>query len=73
MATIATDQALIEAVAAEMSHGIERAVNFWMTQIQDALHDPGLTTLGRVYAIQEIMKQYHAAENSEEGHDGYAA
>lgn len=73
LASIASDQALIEAIAAEMSSGIECAVSFWMTRIQDALQDPRLTTLGRMHAIQEIMKQYHAAESSKDGHDGYAA
>jgi len=45
VATIATDRALIEAVAAEISDGIESAVSFWMTQIEAVLLDPRLTTL----------------------------
>jgi hypothetical protein len=73
LAIAATDRALIEAIAAEMSDGIDDAVSFWMTQIQDALHDPRLTTLGRMNAIQEIVKRYNTANTSGAGHDGYAA
>ena len=73
LATIATDRALIEAVAAEMSEGIESAVSFWMTQIEAALLDPRLTTLGRIYAVQKIVKRYHAGDPSEACDDRYSA
>ena len=73
MATIATDRALIEAIAAEMSDGIDSAVNFWMTQIEAALLNPRLTTLGRIHAVQEIVKRYQNANPSEAGHDRYSA
>jgi hypothetical protein len=74
LATIATDRALIEAVAAEMSDGIDFAVSFWMRQIEDALADPRLTTLGRMNAIQEIVKRYNAKGGQDVAHDdGYAA
>jgi hypothetical protein len=73
VATIATDRALIEAVAAEMSDGIESAVSFWMTQVEAALIDPRLTTLGRVHAVQEIVKRYNAGDLSEASHDRYSA
>lgn len=58
MQTVATDRALIEAVAAEMSAGIDCAVNFWMSQIEAALLDSRLTTLGRFHAVQDIVKCY---------------
>jgi hypothetical protein len=73
VATIATDRALIEAVAAEMSEGIESAVSFWMTQIEAALLDPRLTTLGRIHAVQEIVKRYNTGNLSEASHDRYSA
>ena len=73
LAIATTDRALIDAIAAEMSDGIEDAVSFWMTQIQDALHNPHLTTLGRMNAIQEIVQRYNTASASGAGHDGYAA
>lgn len=72
MATVADQQALIEAVAAEMSDGITSAVEFWMTQLEDVLRDPHLTTLGRLNAVQEILKHYRADSRSE-SYDGYAA
>jgi hypothetical protein len=73
LATVASDRALIEAVAAEMSDGIECAVSFWMTQIEGALLDPQLTTLGRIHAIQEIVKRYNGEDQSGAGHDRYSA
>jgi hypothetical protein len=71
LATIATDQALIEAVVGEMQDGIERAVGFWMTQIEQALRDPGLTTLGRMNVVREIVNRYAAGRTGE--NHGYAA
>jgi hypothetical protein len=71
LATAVTDRELIEAVVVEMQDGIERAVGFWMTQIEEALRDPGLTTLGRMNAVQEIVIRY-AADRTGENH-GYAA
>ena len=73
MATIATNRALIEAVAAEMSEGIDCAVSFWMTQIEAALLDPRLTTLGRIHAVQEIVKRYNSGEPLEASRDRYSA
>jgi hypothetical protein len=74
LTTVATDRALIEAVAAEMSLGIDGAVSFWMSQIEEALRDPRLTTLGRMNAIQEILISYHrTCVNTGEPRDGYAA
>ncbi len=73
MTTVAGDREFIEAVAAEMSAGIQSAVNFWMKQIETALHDPRLTTLGRFHAVQEIVKRYNAAENAGTSCDRYIA
>jgi hypothetical protein len=49
---------LIEAVAAEVSVGIDRAVSFWMNQIDDVLHDSRLTTLGRLQAVKDVVGNY---------------
>lgn len=54
-----------------MQNGIERAVGFWMAQIQDALENPRLTTLGRMNAVQEIVNRYTADRTG--GDHGYAA
>ncbi len=73
MATVATDRALIEAIAAEMSAGIECAVNFWLSQIEDALLDSRLTTLGRFHAVQEIVKRYRNRDAVGANHDRHIA
>ena len=69
--SVATDRELIEPVIGEMQDGIERAVGFWMAQIEDALRDPRLTTLGRMNAVKEVVNQYAAARSG--GSHGYAA
>ena len=58
MATKAADQDLIRVIAEEMSFGVETAVERWMTQIDSALTDTQLTTLGRLSAVNEIVKNY---------------
>ena len=74
MATVATDHALIEAIAAEMSQGINCVLNFWMLKIEEALHDPRLTTLGRMNAVHEVLQQYRRNSGEPGGaHDGYIA
>jgi hypothetical protein len=74
MATVATNQTLIEAIAAEMSEGIDCAVEFWMGQIEHALSDPELTTLGRLYAVRAIVHSFrHKPTEMESGADGYVA
>jgi hypothetical protein len=71
LTSVATDRELIEAVVGEMHDGIERALAYWMLQIEDALRDPHLTTLGRMNAIKEIVNRY--AANRSGGNHGYAA
>lgn len=73
LATVLAGDALIEAIVSEMSEGIECAVGFWMGQIENALHDPKLTTLGRMNAVQEIVKVYRNSGEFGIGHDGHAA
>jgi hypothetical protein len=65
---------LIEAVINEMSEGIESAVGFWMEQIENALGDPHLTTLGRLNAVRAIVQQYrHSTTETGVGVNGYVA
>ena len=71
LTSVATDRELIKAVIGEMQDGIERAVGFWMTQIEDALRDPRLTTLGRMNAVKEIVNRYATVRSG--GSHGYAA
>jgi len=73
VAAVVTADALIDAIVMEMSDGIECAVNFWMEQIEGALHDPRLTTLGRMHAVQEIVKHYRSTGELKADHHGHAA
>ena len=58
MASIATPTDLVDAIASEMAVGVERAVECWMSQIEHALTDVHLTSLGRLNAVREILDQY---------------
>jgi hypothetical protein len=58
VATAAVNRELIEVIAEEMAHGVETAVECWMTQIELALTDIHLTTLGRLNAVREIVDSY---------------
>ncbi len=58
MAILAAHQDLIRAISEEMAFGVETAVDCWMTQIDSALSDTRLTTLGRLNAINEIVHNY---------------
>jgi len=49
---------LVRAVAAEMAIGVETAVECWLSQIDQALTDVHLTTLGRLNAVNEILDKY---------------
>lgn len=74
MATVASDRELIQAVVAELSQGIESALGFWMGQIENALGDPHLTTLGRLNAVRAIVQEYrHGGKETGVGVDGYVA
>lgn len=45
-------------LAAEMSSAVERAVECWLAQVEHALTDTQLTTLGRLNAVREILDKY---------------
>jgi hypothetical protein len=51
-------QEFIDIVAAEMSAGVDVAVESRMTQVERALYDPRLTTLGRMNSVKEVLHQY---------------
>jgi hypothetical protein len=51
---------IVDVIADEMACGVDRAVEYWMSQIEHALADRELTTLGRVYAVKDIVEQYKA-------------
>jgi hypothetical protein len=45
-------------IVREMSVGVDRAVECWMAEIEDALTDMHLTSLGRLNAVCEIVNEY---------------
>jgi hypothetical protein len=58
VATTALNRDLVLAIAEEMAHGVQTAVNCWMTEIDLALTDKSLTTLGKLNAVREIVENY---------------
>src|SRR5450755_1286628 len=53
---IATD--FVDVVAGEIAIGVERAVEWWMSEIEGALTYIHLTSLGRLNAVREILDEY---------------
>ncbi len=58
MATTTLNHDLVLAIAEEMAQGVQTAVDCWMTEIELALSNAHLTTLGRLNAVQEIVENY---------------
>ena len=58
MATAVVNRDLVRVIAEEMAYGVETAVEHWMSQIDMALTDIHLTTLGRLNAVREIVESY---------------
>jgi hypothetical protein len=58
MATATLNRDLVQVIAEEMAHGVKNAVDCWMTEIDLALTDPSLTSLGRLNAVREIVENY---------------
>lgn len=73
MATTSANRELVEAVALEMCAGIQWAVGAWITEIESALDDPRLTTLGRLRAIQEVVRRYRNAGHPASERDEFVA
>ena len=58
MASSTLRREFIEAVAAEMSDGIDAAMAWWMGKIERVMENNTLTTLGRLQAVKEIIAEY---------------
>jgi hypothetical protein len=58
MATAALNRDVVLALAEEMARGVQTAVDCWMTEIDLALSDNRLTTLGKLNAVREIVENY---------------
>jgi hypothetical protein len=54
----ATTETLVNLIAGEMAVGVEKAVDCWMAQVEQAMTDPRLTTLGRVNAVKQVLETY---------------
>ncbi len=57
---LAGTQQLVDAIAAEKILGLEIVVEAWMAQVEQALDDPKLTTLGRMYAVRDVVNRYRS-------------
>ena len=49
---------VVDVIAGEMARGVERAVDCWMSQIEQAVTDVHLTSLGRLNAVTDIVQAY---------------
>jgi hypothetical protein len=58
VAATAVPTDVVDVIAAEMAIGVERAVECWMSEIEQALTDIHLTSLGRLNAVSEILNEY---------------
>jgi len=56
----------VDAVAREMASGVETAVECWMAQIDEALTDLHLTTVGRLNAVTQILANYKRLTGKED-------
>ena len=60
----------ISVVAGEIASGVDAAVEFWMAQVERALDDDGLTTLGRMNAARAVLAEYKQLAGKTELHGG---
>lgn len=59
MATaVITSRDFVDAIAVEVASKIDVAVESWMAEMEQALNDAALTTLGRINAAKEVLAQY---------------
>lgn len=58
MTTTAVSRELVSVLVEEIAAGVDAAVECWMSQIERALADTRLTTLGRLNAVNEILANY---------------
>jgi hypothetical protein len=56
----------VDAVAREMACGVETAVECWMAQIEEAMTDLRLPSLGRLNAVTQILASYKRLTGKEQ-------
>ena len=58
MASAAVSRDVITVIVQEMSCAVDRSVGYWMAQLDEALTDTRLTTLGRLDTVSAIIARY---------------
>ena len=58
MSSVSANADFVSLLAAEMACGVERAVECWLAQVEQALTDTQLTTMGRLNAVRDIVDTY---------------
>ena len=48
----------VSTIAAEIAASVEAAVEFWLADVEAALLDERLTTLGRMNAVHKVLEHY---------------
>ena len=54
----AVPREIVDVLAGEIACGVDRAVEHWMGQVDSALNDDRLTSLGRLRAVKDIVERY---------------
>jgi hypothetical protein len=63
MASRTTRADFVSMVAQEISSGIDRALQHWMGRIEIEVVDRSLSSSERLYAIEQILREYKAASD----------
>jgi acetyl-CoA carboxylase alpha subunit len=58
LATATVTGNFVDVIVAEMASGVDRAVECWMSQIEQALTDADMTSLGRLQAVRQVVEKY---------------
>jgi hypothetical protein len=61
MASKASRADFVDMVAEEISSGIDRALQYWLGRIELEVVDRSLSTSERIYAIEQILREYKDA------------
>ena len=61
MASKATRADFVDMVAEEVSSGIDRALRYWLGRIELEVVDRSLSTSDRIYAVEQILREYKDA------------
>lgn len=70
MSTLQTEQfaEFVDVVASEVCSAAATAVERWMAEVEFAVTDPRLTSLGRLNAVHEVVAKYRQATGKTNPH-----